>query len=535
MLLDADELDGDLDTDVCIIGAGPAGITIAHELSGRRFSVCLLESGGLELDPQSIEDSGGEIAGVPYFPLHKARARGFGGSSFLWPKEDGLRSRQLDPIDFESRPGVRDSGWPFSFDVLSGHYRRAHEVARLGPPRYDVAAWSDPENTPALNLEDTPFGTTMFRFGEDTSVFRSRRQEFERSSNLRVVLHATVEELNRSEEATRIDRVTVTTRSGKSISVTARLFVLATGGIENARLLLASRDANPAGLGNQHDLVGRYFQEHLRIHSGVLVPTDHSLMDRLGLYRRHFVDGAQTTGVLVLSEETLRREGLLNSAIYLRSARLLETTDAYRSLAVLKRGSKASWGEGDTPIAPHVARLARRPLNTAATIGRMAARQLGRPVVQLSLQTEQAPNPSSRVMLGERRAHNGRHLPKLEWRLTELDIRSARKIQQMLDAAVKEAGIGYVTQMLGDEQPPIPIRGFWHHIGTTRMSAEPQKGVVDPHCRIHGATNVYVAGSSIFPTGGYANPTLTVVALSLRLADHLRKLLSPGREVTSVP
>lgn len=139
--------------------------------------------------------------------------------------------------------------------------------------------------------------------------------------------------------------------------------------------------------------------------------------------------------------------------------------------------------------------------------------------------SEQAPNPASRVTLGRQRDHLGQRRARLDWRLTGLDRESIRAAHGILDQAVREAGIGRVERPLGDERPPALIGGGCHHMGTTRMHPSPRRGVVDPDCRVHGVANLFVAGSSVFPTVGYANPTLTITALTVRLADHLAKLL----------
>jgi choline dehydrogenase-like flavoprotein len=147
--------------------------------------------------------------------------------------------------------------------------------------------------------------------------------------------------------------------------------------------------------------------------------------------------------------------------------------------------------------------------------------RVGDPIIILRTIAEQAPNPDSRVTLSDRRDRFGVPLPRLDWRFTELDRRSLRTTQELMDAALRQAGIGRVEQLLGDLDEPELFVGQWHHMGTTRMHDDPRYGVVDADSRVHGTTNLYVTGASVFATGGAVNPTLTAVAMGLRLADHL--------------
>jgi choline dehydrogenase-like flavoprotein len=130
------------------------------------------------------------------------------------------------------------------------------------------------------------------------------------------------------------------------------------------------------------------------------------------------------------------------------------------------------------------------------------------------------------VTLGTRRDRFGLPVARVDWRPAPSDRASIRASQKAVDTALRAAGLGHVEFMLGDEHPPMLLEGNFHHLGTTRMHTDPARGVVDADCRVHGVRNLYVAGSSVFPTYGCSNPTLTVVALALRLADHLKKQLA---------
>jgi choline dehydrogenase-like flavoprotein len=515
-----------IEADVCIIGAGPAGISIARELIDSAKQVLLLESGGFELDPDITEMAHGESVGLPYYPLFESRAKAFGGTSHYWPEEAGLRSRPLDQIDFEQRPEVPYSGWPISRQDLDPFYERAHTVCGLGSPVYGVDEWEEPATTPRIPFAGDRVRTDMFRFGADIGVFRSYRDELESAANITLLHHANVVEIVAGSAGGRASHLEVAGLWTSAFSVRAKVYVLAAGGIENARLLLASGSQQASGLGNEHDNVGRFFMEHLRVQSGVLVPKDPSLCDRLGLYSRHTVDEWETIGVLAAREDLLREAGILNAVLYLRAAAAGETADTYRSMAVILEILKTKRIPNDEGMGRHFANVLTHPGDTIRSIMARLKRGSGaNRVIQLTVQAEQAPNPLSRVTLSDEMDPLGFPRAKLDWQLTDLDHRSIRGLQDLIANEARRAGIGSLDHLYGDEHPPAPIRGHWHHLGTTRMHVNPKLGVVDENCRLHGVENLFVAGSSVFPTGGYVNPTLTIVALALRLADRLKRIV----------
>lgn len=523
MLIDPDAAtEPSFQTDVCIIGAGPAGITLASNLEDPGLRILLIESGVNRLDNESGDLARGEIGGLPYERLEKARAFGIGGTSLLWPVEDGLRSRPLDPIDFEAREAIPYSGWPISYNEYERYLSYAHELAGLDQTGYEPSTWSETERAP-LEFADDAARSVIFRFGSSIDVFRNVADRFRHSRTTHLMTGATVLELCNDHEASRVDRVSVVTRSKRRLEVHAEVVVLAAGGLENARLLLLSRRDQPNGLGNHHDLVGRFFQEHLRIQSGLIIPNDDRLTSHVGFYQRRYVGRWQVTSALSLNERVLRREGLLNFAVYLRVSDKAAASAPARAAAALIKARRKPKG-AKVPLRHYVSAAARHPLQVVRAL--IPIRRLrGGPRLQLSFQSEQAPNPSSRVTLDTKRDAFGRPRIRMEWRLTDVDIGSIRRAQELIDLELDRANLGRVTQFYGEEEIPIPIGGFRHHIGTTRMHHSPRSGVVDADCRVHGTNNLFIAGSSVFPTGGYANPTLTIAALSLRLVDHIRAAL----------
>jgi choline dehydrogenase-like flavoprotein len=307
-----------------------------------------------------------------------------------------------------------------------------------------------------------------------------------------VILEATVTRIGLSANGASVERLHVArSKGGGAFTVAARTVVLATGGIENARLLLASRDVAPAGVGNDHDLVGRYFMEHAHT-DGYAVLLVAGGPDRMRFYDRRARGGQEVWPFLGLSPEVRAREGLLDFSLVL----LLKNPGETGELGADVDGAvRAFSGRGEDPAACTFA--------------------LGTP-------SECAPNPDSRVMLAEEADALGVPRVRLDWRLTELDKRTVARGHELVARALAASGVGRLRLRL-DEGPDFPdvTMGGCHHMGTTRMHDDPARGVVDRNLKVHGVANLYVAGSSVFPTAGAPNPTLTLTALSMRLADHL--------------
>ena len=340
-----------------------------------------------------------------------------------------------------------------------------------------------------------------------------------------VATHATVVEVEASGEPTQVQRLVVAAEPGRRFSVTARIFVLAAGGIENPRLLLASRQHQPAGLGNGHDLVGRFFMEHLSAGIGLMRPTNQAAMARFGLYELHPEHGALAEAYLRLSAQVLRSRQLLNAAFFLLPRSETFASEGVRSFKVLRATAvRKPWaGSG----VRHLRNLGADVRPVAATVlGKVSRSPAAPTVLVVGTQAEQAPDPASRITLDHRRDRFGVQRALLDWQVSEFDVRSIRSSEDVLDRELQAAGLGHIERKLGDEEPPGLFAGGNHHMGTTRMHVDPREGVVDADGRVHGIRNLYIAGSSVFPTGGFANPTFTIVALAIRLGDHLKSRLA---------
>ena len=316
--------------------------------------------------------------------------------------------------------------------------------------------------------------------------------------------------------------------TGRRLQVKAKLFVLATGGIENARLLLLSNGRHADGIGNERGLVGRYFMEHPRFLAGSIQPARRDLP--LRFYKKHEIAQSFVRAHLVLSQETQRAEELVDVQVRLepvydsRYRRAADSSGA-NSLAYMF----ASLGRGKAPdeLGTHV-RNVMADLDAIALASWRKLRYDDIPLddIQLYPRIDPTPSPDSRVTLADATDALGRRRARLDWQLHPNDMKSVRRTLEILGAELGRAGLGRVQ--IGwedDERWPPDTSGGWHHMGTTRMSADASSGVVDADCRVHGMGNLYVAGSSVFATAGSGTPTLTIVALALRLAEHVMERL----------
>ena len=519
MFIDQREYDGpeQIDADVGIVGAGAAGITLAMELTGSNRNVCLLESGGFEYHGPTQLLAAGETAGFPYYELVASRLRYFGGTTNHWA---GV-SCPLDEIDFEVREGVPNSGWPFGRAALDPFYDRAHAYCRLGPYDYDPRRWAT-DAAPQIRLSERV--RTQVKLENPLRFGQAYRNELGASPNVRIFLHANATGLEPVEDGTAIARISARTLEGRRISVAAKDYVIATGAIENARLLLASRSVHPEGIGNDHGLVGRYFMEHPMAPAMELQLSGEGA--GLQFYTGQVRNGLGVTGYFTLAPETLRREGLLNACAAVNFGRVDQA--AAKSLEGVA-SAVAIWNaakEGGLPpnLGEHVAKLA-GDLHRVAIYSYQRAFERSPTTASIVVEMEQAPDPASRVELTGERDPLGIPKVRLTWRLGELERRTIVRFGEILGMEVGRAGIGRIRLVEPNEDGWWDgLRGAWHHMGTTRMHARPEQGVVDPDCRVHGMRNLFVAGGSVFPTSGFANPTLTIVALAIRLADRLKRL-----------
>lgn len=538
--------------DLCVVGSGPAGTTIANELAGRGFSICVLESGRKK--PTRHGDRLREVESEGIAIKDWSRERVLGGASTTWA---GLSSF-LDPIDLEPREWVPHSGWPIAHAELLRWYDQAALRYRF-PTRDDFG----PEGFGALRARGG-LQPELRRVEEKVFLACAKPQDFGRefrslyeSEKADLYLDATVLRLETRPEGdrdagggeTRVRRARVRTSGGRELVLCARVFVLACGGIENARILLQSRDACPAGLGNERDQVGRRFMNHPKNYYGIvrLARAVTAAPYWFGSLHRGFAG----YGGLRLDARTQRERRLLNSYVRLEPLFPWSGDTGVESLVLLAKKSRflvsgISKGQGElvelrdyseTGDDSELQNERKSAFGWLALFGNIVAHAPSvlaylwfrlvpgqRPRVRrvrLRNFLEMEPDPENRVTLGEGRDPNGEPLPRVRHFPSELDRRSIVALHEVLEEELARTGLGTLEGDLAHEDPWPIDQDASHHIGSTRMGRDPASSVVDPDLRVHGTENLYLAGASVFPTSGCANPTFTIVALSIRLAEHL--------------
>lgn len=487
------ETGGQIVCDVCVLGTGPAGIAISLYLADRGLKVALVESGLAERTPETEELNTGEVGGIPYH-IEQRRARMFGGSSNCWAGW----CCQLSAEDLEQRPWMGAGGWPISYPDLAGFEDAAKDILDLGTADFDparAAAAAGKQLAPIVDGE-APVETVAWLLSPPTRMGAKYGKAIADSPDISCFQGVTALEIVRDEQRPVVDHVVVSTPDGTAAQVRAKAFVCALGGLENARMLLLSNRHAVNGLGNEHDLVGRYFFEH--------VSTPH-----LGTY---FANGAGASGVPLDGEEVeypVEHGAPSTDAIYPRGVAF-----GFRLKRHVQYAEKL----------PQAWFVTRERLFDLEAIGQAAAlldvdaaalRQ-----IRIDATVEVAPNFDSRVTLGESRDRFGQRHLRLDWRIAGEDRRNAQRVFRRVGAWLGTKGgvFRFGDNVMDPSWYPV---GGAHHIGTTRMAVDPRSGVVNPDLRVHGLANLFMAGSSVFPSNGFGNPTYTIVLLALRLAEHL--------------
>lgn len=525
MIIDFRNLESDsvIESDICIIGAGAAGITVAREFLNSARKVVLIESGGFEPDAETQSLYRGENVGVKYYPLESCRLRFFGGTTGHWNGQ----CRPLNEEDFQERPWVPFSGWPITKADLDPFYKRAHPIVGLGSYAYDDDVW------PLLKmrnprLDPTKLQIRFWQFSRHLRFGQVYRQELQNAQNVQVYLHANLSNIQTNPGGSVVDSIEIRSLEGKVGKVKAKAFVLAMGAIENARLLLLSNRVESTGVGNRSGLVGRFFMEHPEIDCGTVLPID--AVKFLETYRREWVEDLIYLAGLRISPERQKQDETLNCG-----AMIMYDTDPDSGVKAMIDVASSIKKTGKLPD-----HLWTKVWNVLTDLDDVAVgaysyfvekkEPLGKPtLVRIVGLTEQSPNPQSRVYLSDEKDRLGLNRPALDWQLTELDKRGLSLLPHLLGVELGRLNLGRVRLadwLQGNGFDAAKgLGGGPHHMGTTRMSDDPKTGVVDRNCRVHGNANLYIAGGSVFPTSGYTMPTLTIVALALRLADHLKTRL----------
>jgi len=519
-----------LNAKVCVVGSGAAGICLALELAKQGIDVCLLEGGGMTAEDASQDLHGGVNVGLGQFEIRSTRLRQWGGTTNHW----GGMSPRLSAIDFQERAYLPHSGWPITLADLEPFYQPAERYCDISPIWRSYESGTCPAQT-AMGFGKGPLGVQLTPWSPPTRFGQKYKSDIDRLGNLRTLTHANVVEIITDEGATTVTRVRARTLGGKQFFVNARAVVLTTGGLEAPKLLLASHRQQPKGLGNQNDLVGRYYMDHIGFWSGAaLFSRKYAGFNTLTDYvtqndeRAHFL--------LTPRSKTMLQEAMVNFRyLFYQTPVSYEgvraSVEFVNEISNLQLPGEIGARIGD--ILVDIDQLVGKTISSklpGVDIARsdtktLSGRALPQAIAHLSM--EQIPNPQSRVTLSDKKDALGERILKLDWQITQQDRNNILTAANMLGQSLGSNGFGrsYIPKHLRALNVDQEIEIACHHMGTTRMSNDPKTGVVDSNLQVHGVKNLYIASCSVFPTSGWANPTLTIVALSVRLADHLKKML----------
>lgn len=461
--------------DFCIIGAGPAGITLALRLAGKGRHVLLLEGGGHEYSPNSQTLYHCTSTGMNVYP-DEARLRFLGGTSNHWAG----RCRPFEPSDFSVPPSVNVQGWPIAFSEIEKHLPQAMAIL-------DLPLDSGFKSINA-SMDGNDFVADRFLLSPPTRFAQKYAKALEETEGLDVFIHCNCVDLEFDPASGRIASVVVCDYQKQRERVTASQFILAMGAIENARQLLNSESLACAGVVGEEGFVGQCFMEHLNLDLGTFI-----LSEGQGAEPRQYF----TTDAFVAQYQC----GKGNV-----SAALLEQVKAYGRTAAIKDFLEnlvcdVGWSHKIDFISH---------FNCP-----------GDGVITTLI--EQFPNRNSRLTLLDERDELGMRKVNVNWEVTAQDRHTIKSIGLEVAKCFAETGLGYVKleECVYDVNVPLKVAPHAHHMGTTRMASAPEFGVVDQNCKVFGTDNLYVAGSSVFATGGACNPTMPLLQLALRLADHL--------------
>jgi len=538
--------------DVCIIGSGPAGGVVAAELAGSGLSVCVLESGR-----RAVSAYGDELKRTLSEGIHVkdySRERVLGGASTTWA---GLSSH-FDAIDLAPRPWLADpSGWPLERAELSALYEEAAERYRF--PRAELfgeAGFGELRGRGGWAPAWSELDEKVFLACDEPQDFGRELRDVYAEQGVDLWLDATVVELEVAAGPPRVAAADVRTQDGRALRLEARAFVVATGGIETARLLLNSRGHDPAGLGNEHDQVGRWFMNHPKNYHGLL-HLEEPVEDVPYFFGCLFKGYAGYAG-LRLPEGVQAERGLLNT--YVRLEPLFPWSDsqgvealvlfAKKSAFVLRSFKRSRSGDvvtlrdyaetGDDSELQNARKSFGTWLGLVGTIladlpkvsrylwYRLVARAQPRiRRVRVRNFMEMEPHPENRVTLADETDRFGKPLPFARHRPTERDRRTLCELHAALAREVDRLALGRFESSLENREPWPIDQDASHHMGTARMGTDPARSVVDPDLKVHALENLWISGAAVFPTSGCANPTFTIVALAIRLARHLQGVLRP--------
>jgi choline dehydrogenase-like flavoprotein len=549
----------DIRCEICVVGAGAAGVSLALEFDRIGLDVVLLEAGDTKLRPEHQELFEGHLCGPHYHaPLTESRHRQLGGTTTVW----GGRCLPLDSIDFFKRDYAEGSGWPFGRDELDPYYRIAQDYCQVGEYSYQ-ADKALPGHQPGLvsGLRDTDLvSTAIERWGPPTNFGRDYQDRLRRSQHVKVILGANCLRIELDGTGSTARSVQASTLAGNRFRVKANSVVLAAGGLEVTRLLLVSDQH--AGIGKHSDWLGRGYMGHLVGSVATVsfngnpqnIACDYELTPESVYCRRRFwvSDRAQRRSKILNFAATLENtskhdpahnNGVLSVAYLALRTPILKHHIAPGYQLALARGDRSvltdqHYYNASYRIWPHIKNVFTDFGSVIKFIPVFAYKRfIQKPRIpgffvrsrnntyDFKYCGEQTALRDSRVSLAQTKDRLGMPQLEVDYRIRESDIESIYRAHNLIDRTLRTKNLGWLAYKSDDVLLDIRRQAGdgVHQLGTTRMSVNPRDGVVDENCRVHGTRNLYVASSSVFPTSGHANPTLTIVALAVRLAHHINE------------
>ena len=511
--------------DYCIMGGGVAGLVMATELLSSGASVIVLESGGegYSQEAQDLYQPSQSVSLNGFPDPSYSRLRFLGGSSNHWENN----TSPFSAIDFEKRSWIENSGWPISYDDLAPFFGKAGEYVGVGSDGYKTDYWAE-----QLNKQDVVGNSDLLQTGiAKASVpavrfYQTHGAYVKNHESSSIVVSANVTDVNFNPESGLIEQVSFESVKGKTCFVNAKRFVMCFGGIENARMLLSFNEKYDNKIGNAYDNVGRYFMDHPLARGAFLYPTTSQSFD---LYRGSMLGDKNVVGFLELSEAAQKQHELISLRMPLVPVTNYIASDGISSHHIMMD----AFEEGEIPdnFGQHIVNYVKDFDMVLEAISRRAwgkkifshADEIG--PFQLPIMIEQPPYRDNRVSLGTDRDRLGIKKLLIDWEFKQHDIERFWKALELVAFEVGQLSIGRLrllkereARVFGDQ-----LSFGHHHTGTTRMSNSPKMGVVDANQKVFGTKNFFIAGSSVFPTGGHVPPTFTIVATAIRLARHLEE------------
>jgi hypothetical protein len=543
-------------SDIAIVGAGPAGIVMALELATAGYEVTLIESGSLRFSA-AAQNLGEANYVTPQFhePMSECTRRQLGGTSTIW----GGRCLPYDPVDFDRRDYIPHSDWPIGYEEIAGYFQRACDYFFCGKAEFKIENIPNIDRTSIVpGLPDAEVITsTLERWSLPTNFGKEYFQDLKQSPRIKLLYNLTCTEIVTNEpgnsSADRVELLHAKTLGGKHIDLQCQTYILAGGGVNTTRLLLASDRHHPGGIGNHSNLLGRFYMGHV---SGSIAdvqfttPPQETVFgfdfdpDRIYLRRRfsfarEFLHQQQLPNIVAWLgspkfSDPSHQNGVLSTAYLALSMPILKN---FLTSTAMRKGAVGDEAKGI--YRAHLSNVFKDFQQSLTFVpqfgyGRyIAKRKIPALFVYsadnkypLHYHSEQVPNFDSKVSLSADRDELGMRKLNIDLRFSQQDIDGAIKAHKYWDRHLRDRDCGYLKYVTDDLEASIwsqAVDGF-HQVGTTRMSAHPREGVLDPNCQVHGIDNLFVASSSNFVTSGQANSTFTIVAFALRLADHLQKI-----------